>query len=92
MKKTVRVTCFEIDPRQDQFYPQIFSNLRCYVSRDGVDFTEVGYVAIPWTAVVKCTVPVMPTEGRYVKFSIDYPKGQTSIAFAELSIRGEVVE
>ena len=92
MKKTVRVTCFEIDPRQDQIYPQIFSNLRCYVSRDGVDFTEVGYVAIPWTAVVKCTVPVMPTEGRYVKFSIDYPKGQTSIAFAELSIRGEVVE
>lgn len=92
MKRTVRVSCFEIDPRQDQFYPQIFSNLRCYVSRDGVDFTEVGYVAIPWKAIVKCTVPVTPAEGRYVKFSIDYPKGQTSIAFAELSIRGEVLE
>lgn len=92
MKKTVRVSCFEVDPRQDQFYPQIFSNLRCYVSVDGVNFTEVGYVATPWTAIVKCTIPVRPMQGRFVKFSIDYPQGQTSIAFAELSIRGEVVE
>lgn len=92
MKRTVRVSSVEIDPRQDQFYPQIYSNLRCYVSSDGVDFKEVGYVAKPWTAVVKCAVPVVPTEGRYVKFSIDYPAGQTSIAFAELSVRGEAVE
>ena len=90
MKKTVRVSCVEIDPRQDQFYPSIYSNLRCYVSMDGEAFTEVGYVAIPWTQVVKCTVYVTPAEGRYVKFSVDYPTNQTSIAFAELSVRGEV--
>ena len=90
MKKTVRVSCVEIDPRQDQFYPSIYSNLRCYVSMDGEAFTEVGYVAIPWTQVVKCTVYVTPAEGRYVKFSVDYPSNQTSIAFAELSVRGEV--
>lgn len=92
MGKRVRVSCFEIDPRKDQFYPQIYSDLRCYVSDDGLNFTEVGYVPVPWTKIVKCTVPVTPTQGRYVKFSIEYQQNQISLAFAELSIRGEVVE
>lgn len=91
MKKTVRVSCIEIDPRQDQFYPQIYSDLRCYISNDGQEFREIGYVKTPWTAIQKCVVYVTPSEGRYVKFSVEYPAGQTSIAFAELSVRGEVV-
>ena len=92
MGKRVRVSCFEIEPRKDQFYPQIFSDLRCYVSDDGRNFTEVGYVPVPWTKIVTCTVPVVPTEGRYVKFSVEYQQNQISLAFAELSVRGEVVE
>lgn len=92
MGRRVRVSCFEVDPRKDQFYPQIYSDLRCYVSDDGQNFTEVGYVAVPWTKIVKCTVSVTPTEARYVKFSIEYQQNQISLAFAELSIRGEVVE
>ncbi|MGM9738207.1 MAG: BT_3987 domain-containing protein [Candidatus Cryptobacteroides sp.] len=92
MKKTVHVSCVEIAPRKDQFYPQIYSDLRVFVSDDGVEFTQIGYVAVPWTSVTTCVVYTEPAEGRFVKFSVEYPKGQTSIAFAELSVRGEVIE
>lgn len=91
MGRRVRVSCFEVDPRKDQFYPQIFSDLRCYVSDDGKNFTQVGHLPVPWTKIEKCTVPVPPTECRYVKFSIEYQQNQISLAFAEFSIRGEVV-
>lgn len=91
LKQSVCVSCFEIDHRQDQFYPQYLTNLRCSVSVDGNDFTEVGFVPVPWTANnKKCTVHVPPTIGRFVQFTIEY--ANASFAFAELSIRGEVVE
>lgn len=97
MHANVRISCFEIDPRNDQFYPQIFSNLRCYVSTDGINFTLVGYVDKPWAGLPnntkeKCIVPTRPMTGRYIKFAIDYQQNQTSLAFAELSIRGEKAE
>lgn len=93
MKKECNVSCFEIDPRQDQFYPTKYNTLRCYVSNDGVNFTEVGSVAKPWPTTVnntkdKCIVPVKVTKGRYVKISFDYDLTNAAIAFGELSIRG----